>query len=282
MSVNNQYGKLRSVLLCRPVRFSLKPINVIAERFIREKALPDQERVLKEHEEFSEAFKDAGVSIVWVDPDPAFPFQVFTRDIGVTTKEGIILGSFREKIRQGEEQRAKKALDGHVSTLTKIENGNEVAFEGGDFMYIDEEHVAVGIGARTTRAGVERLQSFEAKIGKEIIPVPFDPQFLHLDMIFCVLSERVCTICINALPEDFVKRIRNCGFEMVEVSEEGVFSLNCNLFALDRGKVISPARNTEVNDKLKALGFEIVEVDLEELLKGGGGPHCMSFPIDRD
>jgi N-dimethylarginine dimethylaminohydrolase len=281
MSVHNQYGKLKSVLLCEPVHFSLQPINVIAERFLRENYLPDQARVINEHKGFSEAFIDAGVDIIWADPDPAFPYQVFTRDIGVTTKEGVILGSFREKIRQGEEQQAKNALDGHVPIWKQIESGNKVAFEGGDFMYIDEEHVAVGIGARTTKAGVEQLRSFEEKLGKEIIPVPFDPQFLHLDMIFCVLSERVCTICPNALPENFVKRIRNCGFEMIEVPEEGVFNLECNLLALDKDTIISPARNTQVNNKLKALGFKLAEVELEELLKGGGGPHCMSFPIDR-
>ena len=33
---------------------------------------------------------------------------------------------------------------------------------------------------------------------------------------------------------------------------------------------------------MKALGFELVEVDLVELLKAGGGPHCMTFPIIRE
>jgi arginine deiminase len=54
------------------------------------------------------------------------------------------------------------------------------------------------------------------------------------------------------------------------------------LLALDEGVVLSPARNKEVNTQLKTLGFEVIEIGLDDLLKGGGGPHCMGFPIKRE
>jgi N-dimethylarginine dimethylaminohydrolase len=282
MTVKNEYGKLRSVLLCTPVHFALQPINVIAEGFIREGALPNQAKVLREHEGFAQVLAETGVEIVWVDPHPKFPYQVFTRDVGVTTPRGVLLGTFRESVRHGEEACAEIALNGHVPMWGRVEPGPGIAFEGGDYMYIDERHVALGSGARTTLAAVERLRSFEAELDVEIIPVQFDPKFLHLDMIFCILGERVCTICKEALPDSFLKRVKSWGFETIEVPPEGVFQLNCNLLALDEGIVLSPARNSEVNARLKAFGFEVVEVELAELLKGGGGPHCMSFPIKRD
>jgi N-dimethylarginine dimethylaminohydrolase len=282
MTVKNEYGKLRSVLLCKPAYFALQPINVIAEGFIREGALPHHDKVLREHEGFAQVLAEAGIEIVWVDADPKFPYQVFTRDVGVSTPRGVLLGTFRESVRQGEEACAEVALNGHVPMWRRVEHGPGIAFEGGDYMYIDEGHVALGSGARTTLEAAKRLHSFEAELGIEIIPVQFDPKFLHLDMIFCVLSERVCTICKEALPDSFLKRVEGWGFETIEVPPEGVFQLNCNLLALDVGIVLSPARNSDVNARLKALGFEVVEVELAELLKGGGGPHCMSFPIKRD
>ena len=282
MTVKNEFGKLRSVLLCKPVHFALHPINVIAEGFIRQGALPDQDRVLREHEGFARALTEAGVEIVWADPDPAFAYQVFTRDVGVMTPCGVLLGTFHEAVRRGEEARAEIALNGHASIWRKVEPGPGIAFEGGDYMYVDEGHVALGIGARTTPKGARQLGALESELDVKITPVQFDPKFLHLDMIFCVLGERVCTICKEALPESFLKQVKSWGFETIEVPPEGVFQLSCNLLTIDEGLVLSPARNTEVNARLKALGFEIVEVDLEELLKGGGGPHCMSFPIKRD
>jgi N-dimethylarginine dimethylaminohydrolase len=282
MSVRNEYGRLRSVLLCKPTHFALHPINVIAESFIQQNALPNPERVLREHQVFTRALIEAGVEVAWVEPDPRLPYQVFTRDIGVMTPRGALLGTFRESIRQGEATSAVAVLNGRVPIWRRIEAAPGVAFEGGDYTYVDNERVAVGIGARTTAEGVECLRALAPELAVEIVPVPFDPKFLHLDMIFCVLSERVCAICKEALPDDFLNRVKSWGFEMVDVPIEGVFRLNCNLLALDEGVVVSPARNTEVNGQLRAMGFKIVEVELEEILKGGGGPHCMSFPIQRD
>ena len=282
MSVRNEYGKLHSILLCKPEHFVLQPINVIAEEFIRQGALPRREKLLGEHQEFAQAFVDAGVEVLWAEPDPHMPFQVFTRDIGVTTPFGVLLGTFREAVRQGEEARAEAALEGHVPVWRRIEAAPGIAFEGGDYMYVDEGRVALGIGARTTQGGAERIRALEDELGIEVIPVRFEPRFLHLDMIFNVVGHRVCVICPDALPDDFLRQVERWRFETIEVPQEGVFRLNCNLVALDEGVVLSPARNKEVNTQLKALGFEVIEVGLDDLLKGGGGPHCMGFPIKRE
>jgi N-dimethylarginine dimethylaminohydrolase len=281
MGVTSEYGKLRSVLLCEPTYFQLEPINVIAREFIRKGQLPAREQVECEHQRMAQAFVDFGTEVVWVEPDPRLTYQVFTRDIGVTTRDGVLLGTFREKVRWGEEAKAAEVLVHYVPVYRRIEAGEGIAFEGGDYMYVDDHTVALGIGARTTPKGAEIVIEAGSEQGVEVIPVHFDPKYLHLDMIFNVVGERVCVICKEALPYDFLKKVEQWKFETIEVAPEEVFRLSCNLIALDRGMVMSPARNTEVNQQLKALGFEVIEVELEHLLKGGGGPHCMSFPLER-
>jgi N-dimethylarginine dimethylaminohydrolase len=37
-----------------------------------------------------------------------------------------------------------------------------------------------------------------------------------------------------------------------------------------------------VNEALKALGLEVLTPEITQILKGGGGPHCMTFPLLRD
>ena len=32
---------------------------------------------------------------------------------------------------------------------------------------------------------------------------------------------------------------------------------------------------------MRALGLETIELDITEILKGGGGLHCMTFPLER-
>jgi len=281
VAVTNEWGRLRSVVLCRPEHFALQPINVIAASFIHKGDLPDPVQALREHDEFAKTLRALGVDIVWVTPDAGLPYQVFTRDIGVTTAQGVVLGAFREQVRRGEEQAAKAAIGDRVPIWHAMSVEPGVAFEGGDYMYVNEKQVALGVGARTTRAGADHIQTIAAALGVEIMPVEFDPKFLHLDMIFNVVGERVCTICKDALPDAFLGQIEKWGFETIDVSPEGVMDLNCNLLAIDEGRVVSPARNTSVNQRLRILGFDVIEVELVELLKGGGGPHCMTFPIER-
>jgi N-dimethylarginine dimethylaminohydrolase len=46
--------------------------------------------------------------------------------------------------------------------------------------------------------------------------------------------------------------------------------------------VLTFADNTRVNEALKALGLEVLTPEITQILKGGGGPHCMTFPLLRD
>jgi arginine deiminase len=39
---------------------------------------------------------------------------------------------------------------------------------------------------------------------------------------------------------------------------------------------------TTVNARLEALGLEVIAPEITRLLRGGGGPHCMTFPLLRD
>ena len=42
------------------------------------------------------------------------------------------------------------------------------------------------------------------------------------------------------------------------------------------------AGNRDVNEQLRALGLEVIAPEITQILKGGGGPHCMTFPLLRD
>ena len=46
-------------------------------------------------------------------------------------------------------------------------------------------------------------------------------------------------------------------------------------------RVLSLKQNAEVNQKLREHGMDVIELDVVETLKAGGGPHCMTFPLAR-
>ena len=55
-----------------------------------------------------------------------------------------------------------------------------------------------------------------------------------------------------------------------------------NTLAIAPGVVVTYDRNTVSNETLRNNGIEVVEIEGSELVRGRGGPRCMSMPLNRD
>jgi arginine deiminase len=69
--------------------------------------------------------------------------------------------------------------------------------------------------------------------------------------------------------------------EAVAFSEQRAGS-GGNTFALEPGRVCIWDRNTGTIKALEKAGIQVVPVDADELVKGGGGPRCSTMPLWRD
>lgn len=279
--VSNSTGRLRRVLLCPPTYFHFQPINEIT-RLVLASGEPEADLAVlaREHAEFAEAYRSAGVEVVLIDPDPDLPYMVYARDFGACLTEGVLIGSFREPVRQGEELRyAAKLAELGVPLIGRITRG---AFEGGDFWFLDESTVVHGVVARTTWQGVVNAQEILEPLGYTVTGVQLASRNLHLDMAFNIVAPGVAVCATAQMPEFFLKMLRKRRFELIDVPSEGVFKHHCNVQALGDGIVLTFAGNTEVNKRLQALGLEVITPEITQILKGGGGPHCMTFPLLRD
>jgi N-dimethylarginine dimethylaminohydrolase len=68
----------------------------------------------------------------------------------------------------------------------------------------------------------------------------------------------------------------------VPVSYRDTMQLGCNVVSLGDDRVISTAASTELNGKLRAMGFTIYDPDVTMFTLGGGGVHCMCQALRRD
>ncbi|HHY94419.1 MAG TPA: nitrate reductase [Firmicutes bacterium] len=278
--VHDSWSPLKKVLLCPPTYFSFQPINEITRKVLAQGEAARLEEIKREHAEFVQAYREAGVEVELMDPDPELPYMVYARDFGACVAEGVLIGRFREPVRQGEEvPYEKKVRELGLPVIGKVWRG---AFEGGDFWFLDEATLAHGVVARTDWEGVRCAQEILRPLGYELIPVPVDSKYLHLDMCFNIVAPGVCVAAVDVLPDFFLRMLRKRHFEIVETTPAGVFRHYCNIQALGHGRVLTFEANREVNQALRALGLEVLAVRLWELLKGGGGPHCMTFPLLRE
>ncbi|MDH6365353.1 N-dimethylarginine dimethylaminohydrolase [Enterococcus sp. PF1-24] len=276
---NSATTPLKKVILCPPTYHEFQPINVITEKWLEEGLKSDHSKAMAEHAELVKAYEDNGVEVILMDPDPDLAYEVYARDFGASIAEGVIMGAFREPIRKGESAAYEAKLkEIGVPVVARTTAG---AFEGGDFWFLDEYTIAHGVIARTDWDGYNSVARQMQELGYTTVGVECERENLHLDMCFNIVGEKIAVVCKEALPKWFVRMLEKRGFTLIDVPQEGVFRHHCNLQNIGNNKVISFKNNVDVNKQMRALGLEVIEINLDEILKGGGGPHCMTFPLER-
>lgn len=277
MYVKNSTGVLKKVLMCRPTYLKPVPINEIAKKW--QDTTLDIEKLEKEHKLMIDAYEANGVEVVLLDTDPRMTNSVFARDFGGCIREGYILGRFREEIRFFERDAYKnKMAELGVPVVSECTEG---LFEGGDFTFLDDNIIAIGMVARSNPKGIQEIQEQLAKYGYKVIGVPLDEKYLHFDLCFNMVDDKLALAYRAALPQEFLKIIDEMGIETIDVPSESIFELGCNVQALGNKRVISLEQNTYANEEMRKRGIKVTEVDITEIVKAGGGPHCMTFPLRR-
>ncbi|MBP5266321.1 MAG: nitrate reductase [Lachnospiraceae bacterium] len=277
MYVKDGTSELKRVLVSRPEYLKPAPINEIAKKW--KDTTMDVEKMLQEHQAFVEAYEKAGVAVEFLDADEERPNSVFARDFGGCVKEGYILGTFKLEMRYKEHvDYEKRMADLGIPKIGEVTSG---CFEGGDFMFMNEHWIAVGMADRTDAKGLAELKDILEPLGYEVTGVPLKREYLHLDMCFNLVDDHLAVAYKDGLPEEFLDRLKQEHIEIISVPEAAIFMHGCNLQALGNHRVLSLKHNALVNAELSKRGMDVIELDITEILKAGGGPHCMTFPLER-
>jgi N-dimethylarginine dimethylaminohydrolase len=281
MFVCNGTGILKKVLLCKPAYLRMEAINEIAKKWIETGASPllDTKKMEEEHRLLVRAYEANGVSVVFIDAEADLPYQVFARDFGGCIREGFILGRFRESLRHREREVYKKKMEElGIPLAAEVKRG---LFEGGDFCFLDNSTIAIGMIARSDAEGVEEVRMALKQYGYIVLGVPAAPRYLHLDMCFNLVTENLAVAYPPCLGEEFLAEVKKRNIEIIAGTERAVFDHGYNLQSIGGGRVVSLKRNEALNEALDKKGITVIPVDITEILKAGGGPHCMTFPLER-
>jgi len=278
--VFNSHGALRSILLCKPTYYEICDFSEVASQHIKEGFVVSRKSATEQHQEFVEVFRQLGIDIKWQVAQPGHPDQVATRDFGVNTTKGVLIGNFRYADNEGDTELAIETLEQlKVPMVGRVIEGS---LEGGDCWYLDEHTMVIGIGNRSTMEGVKEAEKVLEPFDIKVIPIQFEKKWNHLDMIFSVVAPKTVMLCPEALPDDFLKYLRQEKYEIITIPGNAVFAGTINLLALGDEKVLSFKENKLGNEKLRAVGLEVFDPPLSQFLMGGSGPHCLSFEIIRE
>lgn len=279
--VDSETGVLTDVLLCRPENYHWIPTNAIATRTIASGRDLDQQRLQAEFRELEDALEGAGATLHYLDPEPHLPYQVYTRDSSQVTPWGPALTQLFKPQRRGE-----------YASVLKFYGGSDVfwalstagTIEGGDIHIIRPGLMAIGhSGARTNEEGAMQFAGWFREAGWDVRLEPFDEHFLHLDVIFSMVTDGLALACCEVLSKDFLGWLADHHIRTLDVGyREAMHQMGCNVLALGDDRVVSPRHSTRINDVLRAEGIAVLDPDLELFAAGGGSVHCMTMPLRRD
>lgn len=248
--------------------------------------------------------------------DP-LPNLLFTRDSSVWIGDRVAVTSLAMPARDRETQLTELIYTRHprfVGTTT-FHGWHREHVEGGDVLLLAPGVLAVGVGERTTPAGVERLarQVFDDGGIHTVLAVPIAQEraTMHLDTVCTMVDVDTFTIYPNVADhlvahtvtagddgldvgpaEPFlVAAAKAMGLDTLHTIDTGLDPVTAereqwddgnNTLAIAPKVAVAYERNVETNARMEAAGIEVVAIAGSELGSGRGGPRCMSCPVARD
>ena len=155
-----------------------------------------------------------------------------------------------------------------------------LAFESsGDAVWHPRRHLIWGgYGHRTQ---VEAYDDLSSSLGAPVIALKLvDERFYHLDTCLSILDANTALVYSPALDEEGVKLIGHFFERVIETPEDEAFDLlACNALCPDGEHVLIQRGCTVTVQRLREAGYETVEVETGEFLKGGGSVSCLKQMI---
>ncbi len=252
---------------------------------------------------------------------PPIPNFYFSRDPGTVIGRGLSVNAMHTPARQRESLILHYIFRHHPQfTLQRhpawYGHDKPDSIEGGDILVLSKNVVAIGCSERTSAMAIEQLAlnlfHGDSEVNEVLVlQIPFTRSFMHLDTVFTMVDFDKFTIYpgvqkqmnvfrLTPKAEDLhitplsnlkealktslklpaIKFIQSGGDDHITAAREQ-WSDSTNTLALAPGVVVTYNRNVNSNAILRKHGIEVVEIEGSELVRGRGGPRCMSMPLRR-
>ncbi len=104
----------------------------------------------------------------------------------------------------------------------------------------------------------------------------------HLMSIVSPVDRDLAVVYSPLMPVPFRERLLERGISLVEVPGEELDSMGANVLAVAPRRCVMVAGNPTTRRRLEQAGAQVIEDEGREIsLKGGGGPTCLTRPLQR-
>lgn len=169
------------------------------------------------------------------------------------------------------------------------------SWEASDIIFVSPKCAVIGMGLRSNEEGFRQIRPILEQAGVEEFLITEMPGYwtyrkeqiggysgyFHLDGVFAMVAEGVAVVNTAGVGYHLLEKLHKKGVEIVEVPEkEGGRGYGAaNGLVIAPGEVVVPAGSPETVSAIRKKGITVHEIDISEILKGGGGPKCITMPL---
>ncbi|MGC9071825.1 MAG: dimethylarginine dimethylaminohydrolase family protein [Acidilobus sp.] len=245
------------------------------------------DRAREEVLSLADVLRSEGVRVNLVEGLEDRPNAMYARDPFLMTPKGAVVSRFMYEVRRGEERAYMDAIKRLGYPVVKVMSEPEV-FEGGNAMILGPGVALAGVGERTNREGLEALRKVLREAGvDEVIEVQTPMSSIHIDEYTAQVDVKTIVTVRQVFPWEAADRLRRAGFNVLAVEYSqlpgGIGGRLClNLVTVKPQRVVMGSGCEAVRKLLESEGVDVIELDVDEVLRGGGGIHCLTGVLARE
>jgi N-dimethylarginine dimethylaminohydrolase len=214
-----------------------------------------------------------------VAPQTGLPDMPFIANAGLVFEDKIILSRFLHPERQGEEKYFEDWFAAHDYKICKLPP--DIAFEGAGDCLLDrsEPLLWAGYGFRSDFASHAYLAGY---LELDVLSLRLvDERFYHLDTCFCPLEGGHLLYFPQAFDADSQRLIADMipSERRIVVAEPDAITFACNAINIGDDVILNQV-SASLCGQLADAGFNAVQTDLSEFIKGGGAAKCLTLRLN--
>jgi N-dimethylarginine dimethylaminohydrolase len=249
---------------------------------------PDPRRALAQWVALMSTIERLGGTVEVVPQREDAPDMVYAMNLGLgvvrpddTGRMGghVVMSHMRHAERRTEVLSAQPWFERSGRTTAYVgRDGIGAHLEAGD-VFAWRDALVAGFGPRTEELALKHLAT---DLGVRVRGVRIThPAMYHLDLAFCPLDDRRAMVAPGAFDHASASALLELVPEpLVLTDDEALRTFCANSIVIGRTVVMPSGSPDRVVARLRAWGFEVVEVDVSEFHKGGGSIRCLTNPVD--
>ena len=255
--------------MCPPTHYEIK---YIINDWMDENFKVDKLAAIAQWESVCETYEKLGAEVSIIAAVEGIPELTFAGDSILLFEDTAISSNFRFKERQPEVTPMADWFSERGYSIHNLPKG--IHLEGNAETILWNGKMFGGWGIRSDKEAYKRVAEI---FDVEVVPLNLKEPYYHLDTGFCPINADTIAYVPGAFVSESRELVAGLAKNTIAIDSKEAQMMACNSKTVGDTVVVSTKQAPNFVTDVKALGLNVVELELSEFLKAGAGAKCLTL-----